>query len=176
MLPLPTGREDGAWPWSSTCHPVGSCNPIWRSWSPREEFQECLRGMRWGHRWEMFPFFSTSTPTSCSQCPHSRWVWREPGYASSDPPQPPPRILGMGWSWEHGNPLQYSQLENPMVRGPWLATVHGVAQSWTQLKWLSMHAWTQEQIQQLKSLEWAQRRLEILSKEKHEPERRKNHG
>ena len=27
----------------------------------------------------------------------------------------------------HGNPLQYSCLENPMDRGAWMATVHGVA-------------------------------------------------
>ena len=27
----------------------------------------------------------------------------------------------------HGNPLQYSCLENPMERGAWWATVHGVA-------------------------------------------------
>ena len=27
----------------------------------------------------------------------------------------------------HGNPLQYSCLENPMGRGAWQATVHGVA-------------------------------------------------
>ena len=27
----------------------------------------------------------------------------------------------------HGNPLQYSCLENPMDRGTWWATVHGVA-------------------------------------------------
>ena len=27
----------------------------------------------------------------------------------------------------HGNPLQYSCLENPMNRGAWRATVHGVA-------------------------------------------------
>ena len=27
----------------------------------------------------------------------------------------------------HGNPLQYSCLENPMDRGAWWATVHGVA-------------------------------------------------
>ena len=33
----------------------------------------------------------------------------------------------------HGNPLQYSYLENPMDRGAWWATVHGVAKSWTQL-------------------------------------------
>ena len=27
----------------------------------------------------------------------------------------------------HGDPLQYSCLENPMGRGAWRATVHGVA-------------------------------------------------
>ena len=37
----------------------------------------------------------------------------------------------------NGNPLQYSCLENPMDRGAWQATVHGVAQNRTQLKWLS---------------------------------------
>ena len=34
----------------------------------------------------------------------------------------------------HGNPLQYSCLENPMDRGAWWATVHGVTESQTQLK------------------------------------------
>ena len=29
----------------------------------------------------------------------------------------------------HGNPLQYSGLENPVDRGAWWATIHGVAQS-----------------------------------------------
>ena len=28
------------------------------------------------------------------------------------------------------SPLQYSCLENPMERGAWWATVHGVVQSW----------------------------------------------
>ena len=32
-----------------------------------------------------------------------------------------------------GNPLQYSCLENPMDRGAWQATVHGVTKSRTQL-------------------------------------------
>ena len=40
----------------------------------------------------------------------------------------------------HGNPLQYSCLENPMDRGAWWATVHRVAQSQTWLKRLSSHA------------------------------------
>ena len=34
----------------------------------------------------------------------------------------------------NGNPLQDSCLENPMDRGDWKATVHGVAKSLTQLK------------------------------------------
>ena len=29
----------------------------------------------------------------------------------------------------HGNPLQYSCLENPMDKGAWQAIVHGVAES-----------------------------------------------
>ena len=33
----------------------------------------------------------------------------------------------------HGNPLQYPCLENPMDRGAWRATVHGVAKSQIQL-------------------------------------------
>ena len=37
------------------------------------------------------------------------------------------RYLGGG----NGNLLQYSCLENPMDRGAWRATVHGVTKSWT---------------------------------------------
>ena len=33
----------------------------------------------------------------------------------------------------NGNPLQYSCLENPMDRGAWWATVHGIAKSQTRL-------------------------------------------
>ena len=42
----------------------------------------------------------------------------------------------------HGNPLQYSCLENPTDRGSWWATVHRVAKSQTLLKRLSTHAHT----------------------------------
>ena len=37
------------------------------------------------------------------------------------------RFCGEG----NGNPLQYSCLDNPMDRGSWWATVHGVAKNWT---------------------------------------------
>ena len=44
-------------------------------------------------------------------------------------------ILGSGRSSGEGNsnPLQYSCLGNPMDRGAWWATVHGVMKSWTRL-------------------------------------------
>ena len=41
---------------------------------------------------------------------------------------------------EHGKPLQYSCLENPMDRGDLWATVHEVTNSWIQLKRLSTYA------------------------------------
>ena len=46
----------------------------------------------------------------------------------------------------HGNPLQYNPLqyscpENPMDKGAWQATVHGVTKSWTRLKWLSTYTY-----------------------------------
>ena len=34
---------------------------------------------------------------------------------------------------KNGNPFWYSCLENPMDRGAWWATVHGVSKSWTGL-------------------------------------------
>ena len=40
----------------------------------------------------------------------------------------------------HGNPFQYSFLEDPMDRGAWWARVHRVTQSWIRLKRLSMDA------------------------------------
>ena len=40
----------------------------------------------------------------------------------------------------HGNPLQYSCLEDPMDRGAWQATVHKVTNCQTRLRQLSMYA------------------------------------
>ena len=47
----------------------------------------------------------------------------------------PGSIPGSGRSpgGRHGNPLQYSCLENPMDRGAWQAIVHGVTESQTRL-------------------------------------------
>ena len=35
-------------------------------------------------------------------------------------------------------PLQYSCLENPMGKGAWQATIHGISKSWTRLKRLKL--------------------------------------
>ena len=56
----------------------------------------------------------------------------------------------------HGNPLQYSCLENPMDRGAWWARVHRVAKSRTQLKQLSMQPFSRVG-------EWLFKRLWFLS-------------
>ena len=50
----------------------------------------------------------------CQRCGIDPWVWKIPGEGN-------------------GNTLQYSCLENPMDRGAWRATVHGVTKSQTQL-------------------------------------------
>ena len=49
--------------------------------------------------------------------------------------------LGRSPAGGDGNPLEYSCLENPMDRGAWWATVHGVTQSRTRLRdWAPIHA------------------------------------
>ena len=64
--------------------------------------------------------------------------------ANAGAPRDVGSIPGSGRSprGEHGDPLQYSCLENPMDRGAWWTTVHRVAKSWTRLKQISTHAHT----------------------------------
>ena len=45
--------------------------------------------------------------------------------------------LGRSPGGGHGKPLQFSCLENPVDRGAWWATVHGVAKSRTQMSQLA---------------------------------------
>ena len=53
-------------------------------------------------------------------------------------------VLIPGWrrppGGAHGNPLQYSCLENPTDRGAWQAAIYRVAKSQTRLNQLSTHA------------------------------------
>ena len=58
----------------------------------------------------------------------------------------------------NGTPLQYSCLENPMEEGAWWATVHGVAESQTQLSDFTFtfhfHAWEKEMATHSSVLAW----------------------
>ena len=47
--------------------------------------------------------------------------------------------LGRSTGEGNGNPLQYSCLEDPMDRGAWWATVHGVTESRTRLSDFHFH-------------------------------------
>ena len=50
------------------------------------------------------------------------------------------RGLGRTLGGRHGNPFQYSCLENPIDQGAWWAIVHVIAKSGTRPKQLSLHA------------------------------------
>ena len=54
-------------------------------------------------------------------------VGKESAYNAGDPTSIP--VSGRSPGELNGNPLQYSCLENPMERGAWQATAHGVEES-----------------------------------------------
>ena len=76
----------------------------------------------------------------CRRCRFNPWVWEDPlekevatHSESACNAGDPGSIPGSGRCPRERNiyPLQYSCLENPMDRGAWWATVHGIAKSWT---------------------------------------------
>ena len=81
--------------------------------------------------YDYMPSVVAQTSTWCLQWKRPRfnpWLGRSPGEVN-------------------GNPLQYSCLENPMDRGAWWASVHGITKSWTLLNdftftfHLRIHIW-----------------------------------
>ena len=67
--------------------------------------------------------FSLSLEFSTSKFPHSS-VGKESACNAGDPGSIP--RLGRSSGEGSGHPLQYSHLQNPMDRGAWQATVHGI--------------------------------------------------
>ena len=80
-------------------------------------------------------FQKTYSPLSAPEKISSVYPGGSDGKASAYNAGDPGLIPGSGRSpgEGNGNPLQYSCLENPMDGGAWLATVHAVAKSRTQL-------------------------------------------
>ena len=79
---------------------------------------------RWMWHLEQIPSFSCSS------------VGKESACSAEDPGSIPG--LGRFPGEKNGNPLQYSCLENPMNRGAWEATVHGVPRV-GMTEWLNHH-------------------------------------
>ena len=65
------------------------------------------------------------------------WDGKESAYSVGDPGSITGLVRSPGE--RHGNPLQYSNLENPMDRGAWLVTIHGAAKSRTQPSHFHFH-------------------------------------
>ena len=69
--------------------------------------------------------------------------------------------LGRSHGGGHGDPLQYSCLGNPMDRGAWRATVHGVAKNQIQLKRLRSHTHRTSQMRDTQSEFWGETEPQI---------------
>ena len=93
--------------------------------------------------WSLFDFMNSGScyPDLCSfLCVY--FLFRASQAADTGDIRDMGLIPGLGSSpgGEHGNPLQYSCLGNPVDRGAWQTTVRRVTNSWTRLKQLCMHA------------------------------------
>ena len=75
----------------------------------------------------------TKSRTQLSNC----WASRVALIVKNLPAMQENHVQSLGWEdppeKEMAYPLQYSRLENPMDRGVWRTTVHGVRKIWTQL-------------------------------------------
>ena len=95
----------------------------------REAWHAAVRGsQRVGHKWvSELNWGGTSGKEPTCQCRGHKIRGFNPG-------------SGRFPRGRHGNPLQYSCLENLMDRGAWWATIYRVAKSCTRLRQLNIHA------------------------------------
>ena len=132
-----------SWPWGELCEPgvanqsmasTGCCNRL------RNEHVTQARSLRPSVR--NFAAFLERETLHCYPCASQVTLVVKYLPANAGDITDTDSIPGLGRSpgGGHGNPLQYSCLENPMDRGAWQATVHRVTKSQTWLKWLSRHA------------------------------------
>ena len=106
-----------------------NCHARWFCWG--SSFSFCLW---WRRQWHPTPVFlpgESQGQRSLEGCrPWGRW--------GSDTTERLHFHVSLSCIGEgNGTPLQCSCLENPRDGGAWWATVYGVTQSWTRLKWLS---------------------------------------
>ena len=88
-------------------------------WTEEPGRLQSIGSQRVGHEWVTSLSLSAGKESTCNA--------EDAGEVGSIPG------LGIRPGGGHGNPLQYSCLENSMDGGAWWATVHGVAKSWTRM-------------------------------------------
>ena len=95
-------------------------------WTGRPGMLRFMGSQRVGHDWAADLIWSDLNGASLV----AQAVNNLPAHAGDTGPIP-----GLGGSPGEGNgyPLQYSRLENPMDRGAWWTTVHGITNSQTRL-------------------------------------------
>ena len=119
--------------------------PVWVPWVTQQIPIGCLCYIWW---WK-FPCYSLCTPLQLTNLKFVYSFFKEPVKVVIK--NPPPNagdvrnfvsipVWGRYPGGGHGNPLQYSCLENTMDTGAWWATGHGIAKSPAWLKRLSTHA------------------------------------
>ena len=111
---------------SLSCIGEGNGNPL--QWS-------CLENPRDRGAWWAAVYGVAQSRTRLKRLSSSSSSWLN-GKKSASNAGNQGLIPGLGRSprEENGNLLQYSCLENPMDRGDWQATVHGVTKSWIWLR------------------------------------------
>ena len=95
----------------------------------------CLENFMDRGAWWAIAHGVTKSQTWLNDCTELNWTCGSDGRESLCNAGDLGLIPGSGRSpgWGHGNPLQYSCLENFMDRGAWQATAHGVTKSQMQL-------------------------------------------
>ena len=92
--------------------------------------ESCLLGYHFSH----YAFVSVTVMglQGCHACNRASLMAQT---VKNSPGMQETQIQSLGWKYPlgegHGNPLQYSCLENPMDRGAWWLTVHGATKSRT---------------------------------------------
>ena len=126
--------------WDGWMASLTQCTWVWASsrswwWTGKPGRVHSMRSQRVGHDWATdlnyilywgFPGDVRSKEPVCQCRRHKRHGFD-------------PCVRKIPWRRVR-NPLLYPCLENLMDRGAWWTTVHKVAKSQTQLKWLNMHA------------------------------------
>ena len=135
ILALWPGIETVPLHWKGKSHPLDSQGNLWAYifWTKKQ-----VKHLPWGMMMDQ----DIWNPVCSGKCRASKVVLlvkNQPANAGDLRDTGSIPEWGISSEGGHGNPLQYSCLENPIDRGAWRTMVCRVTKSWTRLKWHSVH-------------------------------------